>query len=167
VISNAGTAGVGSSIGLGNLAINGGSLDSGASAVTIATTNQQIWYNSFTVVGSNNLNMGSGNVFLANDMTTTITANTFTIGGSISDGWNGTSNTWSSGLSITKAGAGGLTLNNVNYFSGNLNLQAGTLTLGSNLALQNATLNFTGGTLGLGALTNSTFGGLAGSQTSP
>lgn len=163
VLTNAGTAGVGSSLGLGTFGILGGNLNTGASAVTIATNNSVTLYGGFTFVGSNNLNLGTGNVFLGNDATLSITANTVTFGGNITDGYNGTSNAWSSGLSITKTGAGGIALNGTNQFSGNFNMQAGTLTLNSNLSLQNATLNYTGGTISFGTLTNATMGGLAGS----
>ncbi len=162
VLTNNGTA-AGSSAGLGTLALSGGNLNTGATAVTLATNNNVTIYGGFTFLGSNNLNLGTGNTFVANDATLTVSANTVTLN-NVSDGWNGTSNAWSSGLSLTKAGAGGLTLNGTGHFSGNLNLTAGTLTLASNLAMQNATLNFTGGTVSFGALTNATLGGLAGNQ---
>ncbi len=163
VLTNNGTAGVGSSLGINNFFdISGGNLNTGATAVSIATNNKIVIYDNFTFVGSNNLNLGTGNVFLANDATISVTANTVTFGGNITDGYNGTSNAWSNGLSITKTGAGGIALNGTNQFSGNFNMQAGTLTLNSNLSLQNATLNYTGGTISFGSLTNATLGGLAG-----
>jgi autotransporter-associated beta strand protein len=167
VVTNNGTA-AGSSLGGPSnvLTIAGGSIDTGASAVSFngatSTDNTILLRGSFTFVGTNNLNLGGGLTFLDEPNTTiTTTASTLTFNGSIVDG--GALN-YSNANSITKAGAGGtLALNATNTFSGNFNMQAGTLTLNSNTALQNATLNYTGGTIGYGANTNITVAGLAGS----
>jgi autotransporter-associated beta strand protein len=68
---------------------------------------------------------------------------------------------------IIKTGDGTLTLSGVNTFSGDTQVNAGTLLLGNALALQRSTFDTqTGsvGTLSFGALTSATFGGLKGSN---
>src|SRR5206468_4154997 len=49
--------------------------------------------------------------------------------------------------SLTKLGTGRLALNNNNFFSGGVTLNAGTLSVGSNLALGSGTFTVGGGTL--------------------
>jgi len=68
--------------------------------------------------------------------------------------------------SLTKVDSGTLTLAAANTFNGNTLLSAGTLALGSPLALQNSTLDTSGsGVMSFGALTAATLGGLAGPGT--
>ena len=64
---------------------------------------------------------------------------------------------------LTQIGTGTLTLTAANVYTGNTVISAGTLALGSGLAIQDSTF-MTGGTGGLsfGGLTAATFGGLAG-----
>ena len=66
---------------------------------------------------------------------------------------------------LTVSGSGTLTLAAANTFSGTTTLASGTLSLGHSLALQQSTLNLTGGSLNFGSLTAATFGGLAGTQS--
>ena len=75
-------------------------------------------------------------------------------------------NTISGSGTLSQIGAAA-TLGGTNTFSGDTVLFAGTLTLGSNLALQNSTLNYDnqGGTLSFGSQTAATFGGLKGSES--
>jgi len=68
-----------------NLKINGGSIDT-AQATTTLNNYLQNWNGDFTFVGSGNLNMGTGGVTLAASRTVTVSANTLTIGGVITDG---------------------------------------------------------------------------------
>ncbi len=64
---------------------------------------------------------------------------------------------------FTKVDSGTLTLGTSNTYSGNTLIAGGTLTLGNPLALQNSTLDTSGGgALSFGALTAATFGGLTG-----
>ncbi len=65
---------------------------------------------------------------------------------------------------LTKTGTGTLTLSGQDTFTGNSYITAGTLVLGSSLALQNSTLDTSGsGSLSFGSLKAVTLGGLQGS----
>ncbi len=95
------------------------------------------------------------------------------MGGNISDNANVTFNqTSASSFNSSISGTGTLTLgatanlalSGANTFTGNTNLNTGTLILGNGLALQNSTLNYTGGTLNFGNLTLASFGGLSGNK---
>ncbi len=63
-----------------------------------------------------------------------------------------------------KTGTGTLTLNTTNTHTGNTTINAGTLLLADPGALQNSTLNFTGGNVSFGSLAAATLGGLSGNQ---
>ena len=90
---------------------------------------------------------------------------TLTIG-SVITGSNATN-----GLTFTGGvnGAGTLVLNGANTYTGDTIINAGTLTLGNSLALQNSTLNYNNqgstSTLSFGTLTTATLGSLKGSQS--
>lgn len=65
---------------------------------------------------------------------------------------------------LTKEGASTLTLAGTNLFTGSTNVNAGTLALGHDLALQNSSFNTdSAGTLDLAAVITPTLGGLSGS----
>lgn len=66
---------------------------------------------------------------------------------------------------LTKQGAGKLQLDRANTYTGATNVQAGTLVLGDEKALQNSTLNFTNGAVSFGNLTAATIAGLNGAKT--
>lgn len=68
-------------------------------------------------------------------------------------------------VGLTKLGAGTLTLTNVNTFSGDTTVSAGSLVLGNSNALLNSCLNCTGGMVNFGSLTTVKLGGLAGNQS--
>ena len=74
---------------------------------------------SFTFSGANSLNLGTGNVTLAQNVTMTISNASLTFGGVIS-GSNG----------INKAGAGTLIFGGNNTYSGATTVSAGTLQIG-------------------------------------
>jgi autotransporter-associated beta strand protein len=163
---NSGTLDINSATALGATAgtfiINGGTIDntSGA-AITLSNNNKQTWNSDFTFTGSNSLNMGTGTVSLGtaagSTRTITVTANTLTEGGVISNG--------TTANSITKAGAGTLVLNAVNTYTGSTSIgtaggtTGGTLALGINNALPSTAVSIYGGTLSLGAF-NQTIGAL-------
>ena len=85
-------------------------------------------------------------------------------------GGNSSSTTYSGvlsgGGSLTKNGAGMLTLSGANTFAGLTQITAGTLQWPTENALQNSTLDYNsyGGSLSFGSLANATFGGLQGNQ---
>ncbi len=107
--------------GSGTFTILGGTLDVTVSNdITVANNNPQEWSGNFTYAGSiTNLHLGTGAVSLGASVgrTVTVNANNLTVGGVISGG----------GASLTKAGAGTLTLLGNNDFSGNATIANGTL----------------------------------------
>ncbi|MGD0464871.1 MAG: Ig-like domain repeat protein, partial [Tepidisphaeraceae bacterium] len=107
-------------LGTGRLTISGGTIDNtSGSAITLSTNNAQTWGGDFTFVGSNPLNLGTGAVTLGASRTVTVSGSTLTVGGVIGDSGNN--------YSITKAGAGILTLTGSNTFGGGVTINAGTL----------------------------------------
>ena len=137
---SAGTLDINSATAIGTsvFTINGGSFDntSGA-AITLTTNNTQSWAGSFTFVGSNNLNLGTGAVTLTASRTVTTTAGTLAIGGIVSG----------VGFSVTKAGGGTLILSGVNTFTGGTTLSAGTLDINNAAAVGTGTFAINGGTI--------------------
>lgn len=103
----------------GTLTINGGTLTSGQNGLTNSFNNAIIINGSFTFSGANSLNLGTGNVTLAQNVTITISNASLTFGGVIS-GSNG----------INKAGAGTLIFGGTNTYSGATTVSAGTLQIG-------------------------------------
>jgi autotransporter-associated beta strand protein len=137
---NIGAAGA---LGSGRLVINAGSIDNtSGGALTLANNNPQTWGGSFTFVGTNDLNLGTGAVTLTTSPTVTVTNGTLTVGGAISGTGNG----------IIKAGTGTLVLGAVSSFNGGLTINAGTVQSNSNnvgttaIGSGNVTIN-AGGTL--------------------
>src|SRR5438552_1360712 len=88
-------------------------------AITLSTNNAQIWNGNFTFTGTQSLNLGTGGVILGASRTVTVNANNLTVGGVISG----------SGFSLTKAGAGTLTLAGANTYTGGTTINAGTLNM--------------------------------------
>jgi len=113
-----------SALGTGRLTIAGGTLDNtyGYDITALTSNNPQTWSGNFTYLGSaNNLNLGTGAVSLSANSQVTVAANTLTVGSNISGG----------AYSLTKLGAGGLTLAGVNNaYSGGTTVSAGTLNTG-------------------------------------
>jgi autotransporter-associated beta strand protein len=113
-------------ISTGAFTINGGTIDntSGA-AITLATNNPLNINSNFTFTGSNSLNLGTGAVTLDANRTVTVSANTLTIGGAISGGFN-----------LIGAGAGTLSLTGASTYTGTTTAQTGTtISVGGNGAL--------------------------------
>ena len=135
---NTGTLSLGAStaIGTGTLIINGGALDSALPNLVNAGNNPQSWNADFTFAGTNSLNLGTGAVAMSATRTVNVSANTLTVGGSIS------------GAGLIKTGSGTLLLSGVNTFAGAAILSAGTLSVGADTNLGSANgLTFDGGTL--------------------
>jgi autotransporter-associated beta strand protein len=125
----------GTMLGSGTLTINGGSLNSGASAVGAWTSNNaMVWNADFSTGGAFSLNMGTGAVTMNGSRVVTSTnTGLFTVGGVISDGNNGY------GLTFGGVTGGRLALGGANTYTGPTTVNAGTL----------STLS-TGGTFGKG-----------------
>ena len=89
-INNGGTASA-SAIGTGTFAINGGTIDSTVSGVTVETNNALTLGGSFTFGGTNNLNLGTGAV--SNTVNPTVqlngTGTTLTLGGVMTNNYAG------------------------------------------------------------------------------
>lgn len=123
---NAGTLNINNANALGTIAgtftINGGSLDN-ASAAAITTLNYvQSWAADFSFIGTQNLNLGTGNVTMTASRQVTVTANTLTVGGVIN----------APTLSLTKLGAGVLAMGATAKTFNSLTISAGTFTSTSN-----------------------------------
>ena len=159
---NAGTLNINSSSALGNAAgtftIAGGTINTTAGALTMSNY-PQVWNGNFTFTGTNALSMGAGAVTLGTNCQVTVSASTLTVGGAISGAY-----------SLTKAGAGNLTLSGANTYTGATSISAGTLAAGSTSAfgansavtlanIAGAILNITGYNNSIGSLTG---GGAAG-----
>ena len=126
---NAGTINVNTAtaIGSGALTITGGKLDNTSGAAITLTTNNAVNVNGdFTYVGSNDLNVGTGNVTLGGTGTVrsiTVNAGTLTMGAI----------PVATGYGLTKAGNGTLALGNaVSNITGDLNVTGGAVSIGSN-----------------------------------
>jgi autotransporter-associated beta strand protein len=130
--------------------------NSSAGSITLSTDNPQTWNADFTFIGTKALSLGNGPVTLGGNRTLTVAASMLTVGGAI----GGTN-------SLTKAGAGTLSLGGANTYSGTTTVAAGTLLLQNQYALQNSifvggsgTLTFDSGVSGHAF----TIGGLFGSS---
>ncbi len=158
----AGTLNINSTTALGatasTLTITGGTINnSTGGAITLANNNAQNWNGNFAFTGTQNLNLGTGSVTMDASRTVTVNGGNLTVGGIIDDG--------ASSFSLTKAGAGILTLSGANTFgdSGqNFTLSAGTLNINHATALGNSANTFiiSGGTIdntSAGSITTSNY----------
>jgi len=83
----------------------------------LATNNTMVWNaSSFSFVGSNPLDMGSGGIVMAQNTTVNVKASTLSLEGSIAGPF-----------SLTKSGAGTLLLNGSSSYTGGTTVAAGTL----------------------------------------
>jgi autotransporter-associated beta strand protein len=144
-------------LGTGTFIIAGvGTIDNTTSAaITLSTNNTQTWNANFTFAGTQDLNLGSGPVTLGGDKTVTVGDRTLTVGGVIGGAY-----------SLIKAGSGTLALGGANTYTGTTLLNAGTLFLQNQYALQNSTFSGVAGMLVFDAAVSGhafTFGGLSGS----
>ena len=125
--------------------------------MTLSGVTAQYWNGSFTFAGSNDLNLGTGNVTLGASLTVTVSSNRLTVNGPIGD--NG------QGYGLTKAGTGTLALGGSSGYSGGTTINAGTLELDANAAAQNSpvTVNVNNGLAFGPGVTSPVVAGLAGS----
>ena len=130
----------------GRFTIAGGTIDNSAGILlTLGFNNPQTLAGSFTFVGTNDLNLGSGPATLTTTPTITVSASTLTVGGVIDDA--------GSGFGLTKDGPGTLALSGANTYTGPTTILAGNLnvTIGGTLGGGTAPLTVsTSGTVDLG-----------------
>ena len=135
----------------------------GANTLTLTGSNTS--YPGATLVSAGSLQVGDGasgyDVSLATNGMTDNAAVLYNVFGSQTANY-----TINGSGSLTKLGAGKLTLGGSNTYSGNTLISRGTLQLGSNLALQQSALDTTGtGALAFSSGINTpTFGGLTGAR---
>jgi len=157
----AGTLNINNALALGNVAgtftIAGGTIGN-TSGGTISTVNYPLAVTGdFTFAGTNDLNLGTGNVTPNASRQITVSANTLTIGGTLSAG----------SYNITKAGAGTLsfganavTINNLTVSAGTLVSTSGTMNLAGNFS-NSGTFTGNNGTVNLNGTSTQTIGGSA------
>ena len=128
-------------LGTGTLTVAAGTTidNTSGGAITESNNNAQAWNGNFTFTGSNALNLGTGAVAMSASRQVTVSGSTLTVGGVISG----------STFSLTKLGAGALTLSGTNTFTGGTTLSAGTLNINNAQALGTVAGTFTisGGTI--------------------
>jgi autotransporter-associated beta strand protein len=141
-VLSAGTLSVGSATAIpstGTISFNGGTIQS--SDATLRTLSNTIALNADVTVGT------TGNLTFSNTASTALGATrTFTIGGgntTFAQAFTG------SGLGITKAGAGTLTLTGANTFTGATTINAGTVVLNNDGDVTSSTVAFNGSNSGL------------------
>jgi autotransporter-associated beta strand protein len=127
-------------IGSGTFTITSGTINNtSGGAITLTNNNVQNWNGDFVFTGTRSLNLGTGAVTPNASRQVTVSANTLTVGGVIGGG----------AITLTKAGAGTLTLSGANTFTGGVTLNSGTLNINNTSALGDVTGTFTinGGTI--------------------
>jgi len=151
-----------------NLIINGGTLQYlGASAqttdrlFTIGTNGATLDSSNATAANTITFSNTSAIVFSSSTAPATLTLTGLNTGTNILDSIIGDAGTGPNITTVDKTGAGKWELNAVNTFTGNLNMSVGTIVFGKATAIQDAVLNFTGGTVTLFAGANN-MAGLAG-----
>ncbi len=148
----------GTNIAAGLLQLAAADLVNSASAVTVAsgaTFDLNGYHDAIgSLAGSGNVTLGAGgHLVTGGDNTSTTFSGLISDAGSLATSGN-----------LVKTGTGNFKLASANTFTGNTTVLGGTLTLASNLALQNSTLsNFATVLFGPG-ITNVTLGGLSGSS---
>ncbi len=126
-------------LGTGQFAINGGSFDNtSGSSITLSGYSSHLWSGGFAFIGTNDLNLGTGTIYLASNSTITTQSGNLTIGGTLSGAFGG--------YKLTKLGAGTLTISGSNLLTGDLYLSAGLLNINSSSALGTHTFYIENGT---------------------
>lgn len=152
-----GTVNIGDTVafGSGPVTIAGGAIDNTTGFGGATLGNNFVLAGSFTFIGTNNLDLGSGNVTLTATPTITVAAGVLRMDGTIGDG--------GSGFGFTKDGPGELQLvGSTNTYNGPTTLANGTLTIAASatlgggsapLVVNGGTLNLNGSTQNLGPVT--------------
>jgi len=128
--------------GSGRLTLGAGVIldNTSGGAIALANDNEQVWNGGFVFAGTNDLNLGSGEVTLTADSLINALVGDLTVGGTIGDGGNH----WG----LTKAGEGSLTLLSASTFSGGTRLTDGLLNINHSGALGLGRFTLSGGTIG-------------------
>lgn len=156
-----GTSGTVSVTGSGSLQLSGNitfarplSISSTASTGAIRSVSGTNFISStVTIIGNNaRINTDAGTLTLTNGNSITGSNLTLVVGGAGNTTFNGTLTQGTGGL--TKDGAGTATLAVPNSFTGTTTLSAGTLVYGTNNILATGNLTVTGGTLNIGAFSD-------------
>ena len=132
-ILNAGTLLINNAraLGTGAFTINGGTIDNNTEAtVTNANNNAQYWNGDFAFHGSMGLDLGAGAVTLGGNRAVSNGYNVLTVSGAINDGGKN--------YSLTKIGAGTLTLAGANTYGGATIITGGILRIANAKALGSA-----------------------------
>jgi len=140
---SAGTLNINSAtaLGAGTFIISGGTTINNTSggALTLTPNNALTFNGNFTFTGTQNLNLGAGAISLPTNVSITTAGGNLTLAGVITEAGGA--------RSLTKLGAGALTLTGNNAFSGGVNLNVGILNFNNAGALGTGDLTITGGTL--------------------
>ena len=137
------------SLGAGPIVSNGGGLDNTSGASFTAGSSRLTIESSFAFAGTNNLDLGTMPVGLGASTgpsrTLTVSANTLSVGGLLSEGTDATT----PANSLTKAGAGTLLLTGTNNLSGGLVAAGGLISVSTDALLgpTSAPFAFNGGGL--------------------
>ena len=125
----AGTLNLGNASALGDpnntLVLNGGTLNNTSGAAMSTPNYAQTWGGDFTFTGTSDLNLGTGAVSMTASRLITVNGSNLTVGGPISG----------TGFTLTKAGAGMLTLSGANSFASVPAVNGGTLLATSKASL--------------------------------
>ena len=124
------------------------------SGVNTFTGNIAISNGTLAVTGAGQLGGGSYTGAIADNGTLTLNSTAAQILSGSTSGSGG----------LIKNGSGPLTLAGTNIFGGPTILTSGTLQISNSLALQNSTLNYSGGNVIFSGITAATLGGLSGAQ---
>lgn len=125
---NTGTLGLNHASAMGSASItleDGAKLDNtSGSPVTLSSVTSQTWNGDITFTGTNDLNTGIGDVSMPFGSAVTTTSGTLTLGGAL----------LGPGTSLTKRGAGTLSLLGTNNYSAGTYVEAGTLSISATVS---------------------------------
>jgi autotransporter-associated beta strand protein len=149
-----------SALGTGTLVIGAlSTIDNTNASLTVMTNNAVNINGNFTFTGTHSLGLGTGNITLGTATPNiTVTANTLTLGGAISDA---TGTAWG----LTKVGAGTLDLGGNNTYTGATAVNAGTLELSGTTGNNALGINALGTTVNSGATLQLDNGYITGGST--
>ncbi|HNW96983.1 MAG TPA: autotransporter-associated beta strand repeat-containing protein [Bacteroidales bacterium] len=144
----------------GTFTIAGGTIDNTSGGAITNTSNNPLALNAdFTFTGSNDLNLGTGNVTLSADRQITTSAKTLTIGGIISDYTKSITKLGNGTLSF---GSNAVTIKSLTISAGTLTSTSGTMSLAGNFT-NNSTFTHNSGTVTFNGSSAQSLGGTSSS----